>query len=222
MRNIPLLLCVAEPNRPGRLLGLDNSLLSDLGTSLGLQLHPKSAIVPRGRVAAAEAIGIAAKLIAQDNVPCVMIAGVDTLLIAKTLAVYESKNRVLTSTNSDGFIPGEAAGAVLVGLAGADPAKGNGPQLLCLGVGFGKEATTIDSEDPLRGDGSVHAIKGAINDPQFRMESLGKSDYRLTDLNGPQYGFKGTALAMNRILRKRKELYELWHPSDCIGETGMR
>src|SRR5258708_4462516 len=33
IRSIPLLLCVAEPNRPGRLAGLDNSLLSDIGTS---------------------------------------------------------------------------------------------------------------------------------------------------------------------------------------------
>jgi 3-oxoacyl-[acyl-carrier-protein] synthase-1 len=49
---------------------------------------------------------------------------------------------------------------------------------------------------------------------------LADTDYRLTDLNGTQYAFKEAALAMNRLLRTQKDLYEIWHPADCIGETG--
>jgi 3-oxoacyl-[acyl-carrier-protein] synthase-1 len=45
-------------------------------------------------------------------------------------------------------------------------------------------------------------------------------DYRITDSNGEQYLFKEAALAVTRTLRTRKELFEIWHPADCIGETG--
>ncbi len=45
-------------------------------------------------------------------------------------------------------------------------------------------------------------------------------DGRLCDANGEQYGFKGAALTLTRILRKRKEEFDIWHPAECIGETG--
>ena len=45
-------------------------------------------------------------------------------------------------------------------------------------------------------------------------------DYRLTDNSGEQYYFKEAALALTRTLRQRKEAFDIWHPADCIGETG--
>jgi 3-oxoacyl-[acyl-carrier-protein] synthase-1 len=50
---IPLLLCVAEPQRPGRLDGLDDSLFTELETRLGALFATSSAIIARGRVGAA-------------------------------------------------------------------------------------------------------------------------------------------------------------------------
>src|ERR1035441_7852901 len=48
---IPLLLCGAETERPGRLEGLDDELFSDVQTELGVRFHARSAVIPRGRVA---------------------------------------------------------------------------------------------------------------------------------------------------------------------------
>jgi len=45
-------------------------------------------------------------------------------------------------------------------------------------------------------------------------------DYRMTDANGEQYGFKEAALAITRTLRKRKEEFDIRHPADCVGEVG--
>jgi 3-oxoacyl-[acyl-carrier-protein] synthase-1 len=45
-------------------------------------------------------------------------------------------------------------------------------------------------------------------------------DYRITDISGEQYYFKEAALALSRILRQRKEEFDIWHPAECIGETG--
>ena len=63
----------------------------------------------------------------------------------------------------------------------------------------------------------VQAFKGAFTDAGC---TLGDLDYRITDSNGEQYWFKEATLALDRILRNRKELFEIWHPADCIGEIG--
>ena len=92
------------------------------------------------------------------------------------------------------------------------------PQLLCLGLGFGVEKATVESEGlPLRADGLTQAVKAAFADCGFGYELV---DYRLADLPGEQYYFKEAALALSRTLRVRKERVELWSPADCIGECG--
>jgi 3-oxoacyl-[acyl-carrier-protein] synthase I len=207
---IPLLLCVAEKERPGRLEGLDDELFSDVQTELGVRFHPRSAVIARGRVAGGLAMIEARKLIHEERLPYCVIAGVDSYLVAATLAGYEQKNRLLTSQNSNGFIPGEAGAAVLVGPQSA-------PSLLCIGIGTGEERATVDSEEPFRAEGMVQACKAAFSDAGRTMADV---DYRITDSNGEQYFFKEAGLTVARTLRVTKEKFQIWHPADCIGEVG--
>jgi 3-oxoacyl-[acyl-carrier-protein] synthase-1 len=209
---VPILLCVAENDRPGRFQGLDQTLLDDVSRQLGVPLHPASAIFSNGRVAGVQAIVRARELI-DSGIPCCVLAGVDTFLVAATLADFEAKRRLLTSKNSDGFIPGEAGAAVLLGPGKEQPER----QLLCLGVGFAMEKATVDSGEPLRADGLAEAILAAIADSNCGYERL---DYRLSDANGEQYRFKEAALARARTIRILKCVHELWHVADCIGEIG--
>ena len=206
---IPLLLCVAEKERPGRLEGLDDELFAEIQSELGVRFHPRSQIIPRGRVSGGVAMLEASKLIHGERVPYCIIAGADSYLIAATLAAYESKARLLTSENSNGFIPGEAGAAVLIG---SQPSA-----LMCLGIGSGVEKATVESEEPLRADGMVQAFKSALSDAGKTMADV---DYRITDSNGEQYWFKEAALALTRTLRVRKVEFDIWHPADCIGEVG--
>jgi 3-oxoacyl-[acyl-carrier-protein] synthase-1 len=129
------------------------------------------------------------------------------------LSAFEERERILTSKNSNGFIPGEAGAAVLIGPGRQTDKVG----MSVLGIGFGKEEATIESEKPLRADGLVQAIKEAMSSAGVKMLEL---DYRITDIGGEQYYFKETALAMSRILRDFKEDFDFWHPADCIGEVG--
>lgn len=217
---IPLLLCVAEKERPGRLEGLDDQLLQDVQAELGVRFHPRSSTIAKGRVGGAIALGAARQLIYEERIPLCLIAGVDSLLVAGTLAAYEEKDRLLTSQNSNGFIPGEAGAAILVCRPDSIPASPSprvSASLLCLGIGTGQEKATMDSELPLRADGLVQAFKAAFVDAGCGFEQV---DYRQTDANGEQYWFKEAALAMTRAMRTRKESFYLCHIADSVGETG--
>jgi 3-oxoacyl-[acyl-carrier-protein] synthase-1 len=213
LQRIPLLLCVAEPNRPGRFADLDQSLLSDIEKLLGGHFHRDSAVIANGRVGGAEAVARAATMIQPPTVPYCIVAGVDTFLVAATLAACEEKQRLLTSLNSNGFIPGEAAGAVLLGRA----QDGLDPEFRCLGVAFAVEKATIESEEPLKADGLATAFRAALADARCDFEDI---DYRITDANGEQYVFKEAALGLARTLRILKPEFDIWHAADCIGEVG--
>ncbi len=208
---IPLLLGVAEKERPGRLEGLDDQLFQQIQNELGVRFHHRSGVIAKGRVAGAVAVGAARELIYKEKVPFCVVAGVDTYLIAATLAAYEGKARLLTSQNSNGFTPGEAAASILIG------PRSEKAELVCYGIGTGQESATIESDEPLRANGLVQAFIAAFGDAQRGYDQI---DYRLTDANGEQYWFKEAALAMTRTLRSRKEFFDIWHPADCIGETG--
>jgi 3-oxoacyl-[acyl-carrier-protein] synthase-1 len=210
---IPLFLCIAEKDRPGRLSGLDDLLLDEVQEELNLQFHKKSAIIPQGRVAGVIAIQEATTLLYHERLLYCIVAGVDTFLTAGILAAMEEKERILTGTNSDGFIPGEAGAAILLCPGNQ---KSNG-QMEIKGIGFGKEEAHMDSGEPLRAEGLVQAINGACETSGMSAANL---DYRITDANGEQYGFKEAALALTRTLKERKEEFDIWHPVECIGEVG--
>ena len=211
-RRIPLLLCVAEPDRPGRLDGLDDQLFLDIQTELDAQFAPQSVIVAHGRVGVAVAMAQARALFGQGKITRVLIAATDSLVSWPTLSHYERGDRLLTPSNSNGFMPGEGAGALLVGADG-----GAADELLCTGIGFAREAAHLDSGEPLRAEGLSQAIKTALSDAGCEMHHM---DFRITDLSGEHYYFKEASLALSRILRQRKEEFDLWHPAECTGEQG--
>jgi 3-oxoacyl-[acyl-carrier-protein] synthase-1 len=213
LEETPVLLCLAENDRPGRLADLEERIILETQEEIGVRFNEKSALISHGRVGLGAALQQARRLIYRENIPRLIIAGVDSLLVGSTLSAYEEQEQLLTSLNSNGFVPGEAAAAVLVG----PELAGDEPQLLCLGVGTGIEKATEQSELPLRADGLVQAVKAALAEAGL---ALGAMDFRITDVSGGQYSFKEANLALTRILRKRKEDFDIWHPADCIGEVG--
>jgi 3-oxoacyl-[acyl-carrier-protein] synthase I len=208
---IPLVLCVAERERPGRLADLDDQLLAEIEEELGLRFPEGSAVIPQGRVSAAIALAEARKLLYEGKIHRVVVAATDSLVTWSTLDAYQKADRLLTAGNSNGFIPGEAAGAILV-------SRPTGrQQLRCLGVGHAKEAAHIESGEPLRADGLTAAIRAALSDADCELHDI---DCRIADISGEQYYFKEAALALSRVLRRRKGQLDLWHPAECIGEAG--
>jgi 3-oxoacyl-[acyl-carrier-protein] synthase-1 len=211
LADIPLFLCVAETGRPGRPAGLDDSLLADICDELGIGWAPQSQVVEMGRVGVAYALSRCRAVIEAGVAPFALVIGVDSLLREETLDVYDRAQRLLTDANSNGFLPGEGAGAILVGPPGAQP------ELCCTGLGFATEHAHIESELPLRGDGLTAAVRAALAEASCGLHDI---DYRIADLSGEHYYFKEAALVVGRLLRVVRSEIDLWHPAECIGETG--
>ncbi len=212
-QDVPIIVCLPELSRPGRIEGLDERFLGHLRDRLGLGPSPiRPGLINLGRPSVAYGIHEAGKLLAKGAPACV-IAGVDTILTGATLAAYHNQERLKTEENSNGFIPGEAASAILV----APPRRDGQKKLLCLGVGMGAEPAPIDSEEPLRAEGLFQAIREAMRVGNCSFNDV---DFRITDVNGEHYGFKEASLALTRTMRILKERFEIWHPVECIGEVG--
>ena len=211
-----LILCLAEPDRPGRLPPDAAAFARQVAEITEMPARTRTRIVAHGRPSGFVALDQARRLLARGE-EYVMIVGVDTYLTTLSIAHYAACERLLTPANHDGFIPGEAAAAVLCS------ARHPGG-LRLTGLGLAREEAYIRNgldEDgldrPLRGDGMVRAYRGALDEAGL---TLAQVEYRISDLIGEAYFFKQTALVAIRLERGRKEFQDLWSPAESLGNVG--
>lgn len=213
-KDIPILLGLSSLDRPFRFVDLDEQIFSEIEYRLGFKLHSESQVIARDHVSVAVALNVAERLIRIGQAQCCIVAAVDSLVRQDVVEYYLEKRRILTPMVSNGFSPGEAGSAVLVGLA----TRGTRREIRILSSGLAREKATIESEEPLRGDGLAEAIGRALKEADLTIEDV---DYRITDLNGEHYKFKEMTLATLRYERKKRpKLFDLWHPIECIGDVG--
>ncbi len=206
-----LLLCLPERGRAGR-IHLDQELEWSLRQADDSARLRPAKVYDEGALGAVKAFAHAEELFALKAINYAIVLGVDSYLQVDTLRAYHALGRLLTDENSDGFIPGEAAGGIVITRVQKRPGA-----FRCFGIGWGKEDALIGSDKPLRGDGLTQAFKAALAQAGFGFEQL---DYRMTDVSGEQHGFKETALALTRAMRVRKQSFDLWHTADSIGRVG--
>jgi 3-oxoacyl-[acyl-carrier-protein] synthase-1 len=210
LATMPLILCVYERLEEFQ-AQLGGSLLEQIQAELGVRFASEPIVVAKGRAAVGTALLHARRLVYEQGAPFVIIAATDSLLTWQRLAEFVRADRLLTPRNSNGFLPGEAAAALLVS------ADAGHEGVVCTGVGLATEPATVSSEEPLRGDGLAAAIRAALAEAGCEMHQM---DLRVADLSGERYYFKEATLAVSRLLRTRKVRFDLWHPAECIGETG--
>jgi 3-oxoacyl-[acyl-carrier-protein] synthase-1 len=116
--------------------------------------------------------------------------------------------------NAWGFIPGEAAGAVLIGSHASQAHVKSHGQILA--IGLAQETKLIKSEDVCIGEGLTQAFRQA-----FQSLPAGSSiDNIFCDMNGEayradEYGF--TALRTKDRFRRPTDFIA---PADCWGDVG--
>jgi 3-oxoacyl-[acyl-carrier-protein] synthase I len=212
--NIPLLVGLAEEGRPGGGASLADTLLVGVQAILEQTFHPTlSRAIPNGHTAGLEALRFARELLQNSDVPACLVCGVDSFINARSLLWLDQKWRLKRKTNSNGVIPGEAAGAVLVQRA---PPK-SGAAMHVAGLGFAMENVHILSEEPFLGLGLAEATRNALGETALPLHEM---DFRLSDVTGESYGFKEQALLLARLMRGRRNEFPIWHCADSIGDTG--
>ena len=65
---LPVLLCAAEQDRPGRVAGIDDRLLNDIANELGVTFGPESTLICLSRTSVAVALMHARDLIYRKSV----------------------------------------------------------------------------------------------------------------------------------------------------------
>lgn len=215
-RTIPIFILLCPTDRPGREPDLDNIVLGELERRLEFKSVPGIMVFNRGRTGILAALHKASQFFSDGTATHVVIVGVDTFLRQHVVEAYIDRRRVLTSNNSNGFIPGEGACAVLLTPA----ARQHGSELRIIGWGEGRETGTIDSETPLTGDVLTKAVRDALKQAGIAMAD---TDYWLTDQNAEHYKVKECTVVQIR-LERRDQLaprpYQILHPIEYLGEIG--
>lgn len=196
---------------------IEQTFMDQLATQLNETVFSSNSVFfQEGSTGFVSALQKAQEYIKQEKAEQVLLLMVDSLLNHHRIAHYENWHddlpRLLTDDNPNGFIPGEAAVAVLVGKP--DPGQ---PQTLILGSGTAEEEATIGSGKVLKAQGLSQAIRNAAEDAAIRVCD---TEFRISNTNGEEYWFREASLAQSRALEQKRSSHPLWHPADSIGEVG--
>lgn len=221
LTQIPIILVTSAADRPLRDLNLDKQLWNDLAIKLGWPLPPGSQVIPGGRTGMVDAFAQAQQILLSDKAPVCIVAGVESFLRQELVNHYLNQNRLLCATNSNGFIPGEAASAVLLSLA----QRISSSELIIesIGKGIEKSGAGGDKTVPVNGDGLTNAIKQALTAANVQFNQL---NWCLSDSNGERFKFKEYTIAAARLDRPNPSTtrvngqIQLWHPIEYLGEIG--
>ena len=152
----------------------------------------------------------ASELLSSD-VDQVIVAGVDSYLDFERLALLDENWELKSDRNADGFIPGEAAVALLFQTASQAARRNIRPRLTIERVAFGEEPNVFASDYASTGVGLTEAIRGV---------APSRCPWVLCDLNGqsPRAFEWGTASV--RLGAPLANVKKLEHPAECMGDIG--
>jgi 3-oxoacyl-[acyl-carrier-protein] synthase I len=207
-QNLPLILCCAEADEanaeaPAR-------FLAEVIAKAPVEIDPSlSRVIARGRAGVLEGLGAALALLEGGSVRRCLVGGVDSLVDPDRLRRLIEAERLLTGTNRDGFMAGEAGAMLLLGSSSGGLAR-------WLGAAAGNEDATRDTDLPVTGAGVDEAIGKALAQARVSFEAL---DCIAHDFSGEQRYFEELLLASTR-LAKGKTSATVEIPALSVGETG--
>ena len=153
------------------------------------------------------------------SIEACIVAGVDSYLAPETLDWVEECDQLHGGgplNNAWGFIPGEAAGAMLV----ASPAFAARHGLEALGeivsVGIGREAHLIKTDAVCVGQGLTQAFRQALH----ALEAGEQVHNVFCDLNGEPYRADEYGFAALRTSERFRSATDFVAPADCWGDVG--
>ncbi len=190
--------------------------IENLAVQSGMNIDVKSSrYCALGRAGGLDVIDTAIRYFEQGIGHFAIVGGVDTFYDKEVLAHYVSKNRLLVSDSSDGFIPGEGAGFILLVSPNAPVELINTCKSYISGFGAGFEDGYIGSDKPYKGDGLAAAWREALNNPL-----AGNIKCIMSSMNGEHYFAKELGVAITRNSKKIDDDVDIQHPAEFCGDMG--
>lgn len=170
----------------------------------------------RGRAGGLSALGQAVELVTTGAVPVMLAGGVDSYRDLYVLGTLDMEGRVKSSSNLDGFIPGEGAAILLIARGEAVTRFGMQPLAVLSEVKESFESGHYYSREPYRGDGLALALRqvwegGQLPAPVPEVWS---------SMNGESHWGKEWGVAFLRNRPMFLEEHGMQHPADCFGDLG--
>jgi 3-oxoacyl-[acyl-carrier-protein] synthase-1 len=186
------------------------ALLAGLGAAPDQHWH--IGVLLEGRTGLGTALLEAARMLALGECSQVLVLGVDSYLNAADIGSLLHEGRLFVPGNRNGFIPGEAASAVLL-----RPAPLSAPGLHVRGVGVDHEAGRHDGSVPSRGQGLSRAIRAACEMASLTPAAL---QFRASDHNGEQFFANEASNAVTRVMFGSGADLAHLTLADKLGEVG--
>jgi 3-oxoacyl-[acyl-carrier-protein] synthase-1 len=166
---------------------------------------------PNGRAGLGMALQETVRVLNKGEANHIVLIAFDSYLNARDINAYLQENRLMSAGNSDGFIPGEAASAIV--LHAETPQRAG---LHIKGVAIGQEVGRPDGSVPSLGQGLTSAIRQACLQANI---GPGQLHFQISDQNGEVFFSKDADNALTRIMFGQEAPKKITL-SDKIGEVG--
>ena len=148
-----------------------------------------------------------------------LVVGVDSYLTPETLEWLEASDQLHgggQANNAWGFIPGEAAGAVILTRSAHERLSDDRAYGTLEGLGLARESRLIKTGSVCTGQGLTEAFQIALSS-LMRPAQIGDV---YCDLNGEPYRADEYAFAALRIADRCRAAADVVAPADCWGDVG--
>lgn len=168
-----------------------------------------------GRAAGLEAIDFGFRYLADLPNDFFLIGGSDSYQDDARLDALAAVERLQVDGNPDGFVPGEAAGFLLLTRRPELALARNGHIIALNPPGLAEEPGHLHSHETYRGDGLDQAFKSALI--HHRPQAI-HSIY--SSMNGENHWAKEYGVATIRNQASFHDPVNIEHPADCFGDLG--
>lgn len=208
----PVYMLTADSTRPYSDELAQFATIEAVRALLPFAVHPSSQVFAAGRAGLAQALRHAHSLFESSSIERVLVVGVDSFLNAPTINHYLAQDRLAAQGGMGGFIPGEAAAAILLQAGDADK-----PGLRITGWGIDVAEGRIDGSVPSRARALARAMRRAMSVAGITTNDLA---FRLSDQNGEPFYAREAVNALTRVSEPGGPQLPTLTTADCTGEVG--
>lgn len=217
---LPVSLFVGLPSaRPGRASDVATIVVDRLREELApLCRIEKTIVIESGHAAGTMAIERAWQAVRSGACEFALAGGVDSYLEPETLEWLEESDQVHSAgaeNNPYGFIPGEAAGFVLLTTTAAAQRYQLSAALELMSVAIARETNLIKTDTVCTGEGLLAMFRNLAGDPPAI-----KVDHLYCDMNGEPYRADEFGFASIRAAELFRAPDAFTAPADCWGDVG--